>query len=110
MSGSPAKSVSPELGDLTGEVQSTLGQFGWTRFIALAIVFYLAFLFVWWYALDAITFLTGNIAAWLYGMFDSSVQMSTHEKLIIFSVKAGQNTAFAGQARTTALNMGRITY
>ena len=85
-------------------------QFDWLRFIGLAILFYLVFLVVWWYTLDALTFAAGNIAGWLYGLFDPGTSISTHEKLVVFNVQAGKNTDFAGQARTTALNMGKITY
>ncbi len=91
-------------------VQPALFQFGWLRFIGLGIVFYFVFFIVWWYALDALTFIAGNAAGWVYGLFDSSTSISANEKLVIFSVRAGQNTEFAGQARTTALNMGKITY
>ena len=110
MSDSSATSESPRLGDLSGDVQSTLGQVGWVRFTLLAIVFYILFLAVWWYALEGITFVAGNVGSWLYGLFDSGTSISTQDKLVIFSVKAGDNTLFAGQARTTALSMGRITY
>ena len=110
MPGSPAKSNDAQLGDLTAEVQSTLGQFGWLRFMGLATLCYLVFVPVWWYTLDALTFVAGNMAGWLYGLFDSGASISTQGKLVNITVKAGLNTAFAGQARTTALHIGRITY
>ena len=107
---SQPRPASPQSSVGIGDAQSALGHFGWLRFIGLAIVFYFAFLVLWWYALDALTFVAGNIAGWVYGLVDSSTSISTHEKLVIFSVRAGQNTEFAGQARTTALHVGRITY
>ena len=109
-SDSQPKTASSQPGVGIGDAQSALGQLGWPRFIGLVIVFYFVFLVVWWYALDALTIVAGNTAGWFYGLFDSSTSISTHEKLVIFSVRAGQNTEFAGQARTTALHMGRITY
>ena len=103
-------SANSQAGIGIGDVQPDLGQFGWLRFVCLAIVFYFVCLAVWWYALDALTFVSGNVAGWVYGLVDSNTSISTDGKLVILSVRAGQNTEFAGQARTTALHMGKVSY
>ena len=87
--------------------QPDLGQVGWPRFVGLAIVFYLVLLVVWWYALDALTFISGNIAGLLFGFFDSATSIATNGKLVVYNVHTGQNTELS---KTSALHLGRITY
>jgi len=78
------------------------------RLLLLSIVLYLALLPVWWYSLQALAYIAGVSANWIYGFFDASVSIKPDGRVVRVIV-SGQAVAEA-QPYSSALRLDTVTY
>jgi hypothetical protein len=94
----------------TGSNDSPLniGRHKWLRLVGLVFLLYLAFLPLWWAALDPLTAFAAACADLIYHLFDSSVSIAADGR--IARIALGANATAAYQPQESGLRMETISY
>ncbi|HJQ70223.1 MAG TPA: SEC-C domain-containing protein [Blastocatellia bacterium] len=89
---------------------ASLGRHKWLRLLLAAVGLYIVLLPFWWYTLDALAFVTGHAASFIYGFFDPNVSITPRDNTISVEVVATAESMFGGEKHSSALRLGTVTY
>jgi hypothetical protein len=78
--------------------------------LLLAVVLYLAFLPLWWAALDGVAWVSGTCADFLYHLFDPQVSISPYGKIINVLVRLPGQGGLGAEPYKLSLRMDTVTY
>src|SRR5262245_49733797 len=86
----------------------SIGQHRLLRLLGLVLLLYLAFLPLWWVALDPLTALAAACADIIYHLFDSSVSIASDVR--VARITLGPGDLLGSQPQESALRMETIAY
>ena len=92
------------------DLPASLGRHRWLPRLFAAIGLYLVLLPFWWYTLDALAFIAGHAADFVYGLFDSNVSITPRDNTISVEVIASAASGFGGEKHSSALRLSTVTY
>jgi len=91
-------------------LQFSAGRHKLVRLLLVGFVCYLLLLPLWWYSLEVLSSIAGNIAGFGYHFLNASVSTVAEGKLVKVLVAATRGSGFEGQTASTELQIDRITY
>ena len=83
----------------------SIGSHRWTRLLFFAVILYLAFLPLWWFALPALASAAGIAADWIYTLIDDRVSIIANGRVITVFVSVP-----FGQPNSSGLRLDTVTY
>src|SRR4029453_13937652 len=94
----------------SGSIDSlfNIGNLKWIRLLLLTIVLYIAFLPLWWYSLEFLSHLIGQVANWMYKLFEPQVSIVPEGRVIKITVATSQLRG--AQPNSSALRLDTLTY
>ena len=87
-----------------------IGRHKWLRLLLVTAALYLVLLPLWWYALDALAWLTGSAAHFIYGLFDPDVSITPRGNTVAVEVTATAASGYGGQKHSSAVRLSTVTY
>src|SRR5262245_57268596 len=105
---SSSSSQPPSLSSGSSDSPLNIGQHKWLRLLGLVFLLYVAFLPIWWAALDPLTAIAATCADFLYHLFDASVSITPDGRVARIALAAAD--AAAGNPQDSGLRMETATY
>lgn len=83
----------------------SIGSHRWTRLLFFAVILYLTFLPLWWFALPVLAGTAGAAANWIYAVIDTRVSIVPNGRIVTVFVSMA-----AGQTNSSGLRLDTVTY
>ena len=83
----------------------SIGSHRWTRLLFFAVILYLTFLPLWWFALPVLAGTAGAAANWIYAVIDARVSIVPNGRIVTVFVSMA-----AGQTNSSGLRLDTVTY